>query len=447
MKFLHIAVHLGGGVGKAIATLAESCSREHQQAILLLEQPKRAFYIEECKQYGVNVVSANDRGIVKELIAWADVVVLNWWHHPRMAGFLAEFLVLPVRLFLWSHINGCAYPYLPVSFVDMMHVIGFTSSCSLDNPYWNKAEKERIRKKAEIVYGTGRYDLAAPQKHSYKANQHFTVGYVGTLNYGKIHPRFAQYCLAACKAVPDISFELVGDPDNELARDIEQAGLLGRVRFTGYVTDVEKRLLGYDAFGYLLHPDHFGTTENVILEAMLAGVPVVACNQSTERSILRHEETGFLVGSPEEYAAVLARLYADAALGERVGQAGRRYVVEHYNLQENCGRFLQLANKAMEEPKAPICFAMGDTPSEWFLYFLSPDERGYFSACMGKTPSPQDLEALAKSRPIFRQTSKSSVYQFLHYYPYDIGLQRLAGHLTKMKGLVFNESSKRHTVF
>ncbi|KTE92013.1 hypothetical protein AT727_03500 [Desulfitobacterium hafniense] len=447
MKFLHIAAHLGGGAGKAIAALAESCSLKHQQAILLLEHPKRAFYVEECKRHGVNVVSADDRDIVKELIAWADVVVLNWWHHPRMAGFLADFPVLPVRLFLWSHINGCAYPYLPASFAEMMRVIGFTSSYSLDNPYWSKAEKERIRKKAGLVYGIGQYDLSAPQKPGYKANQHFTVGYVGTLNYGKIHPCFAQYCLAAARVVPDISFEVIGDPDNELARDIEQAGLGERVRFTGYVTDVDKHLLDYDAFGYLLHPDHFGTTENVILEAMLAGVPVVARNQSTERTILRHEETGFLVESPEEYAAVLARLSKDAALSERVGQEGRRYVAEHYNLQKNCDRFLRLANKAMEEPKAPIRFAIGDIPSEWFLHFLPPDERGYFSACMGETPSPRDLAALTRSQPIFWQASKSSVYQFLHYYPHDKGLQRLVCHLTEMKGLVVNESSKRYTVF
>ena len=44
MKILHIAVHLGGGAGKAIAGIALECKSEAEQKIIILEKPNDMTY-------------------------------------------------------------------------------------------------------------------------------------------------------------------------------------------------------------------------------------------------------------------------------------------------------------------------------------------------------------------------------------------------------------------
>lgn len=66
----------------------------------------------------------------------------------------------------------------------------------------------------------------------------------------------------------------------------------------------------------------------VALEAMASGRAVIASNIGGLRDIVMHEETGLLVppGDAEALRAALARLLADQALRERLGQAGQERV-------------------------------------------------------------------------------------------------------------------------
>ena len=75
----------------------------------------------------------------------------------------------------------------------------------------------------------------------------------------------------------------------------------------GVTSDVPCLLETFDVFGYLLRRDTFATTENAVLEAMAAGLPVVMPREPLGRYILG-EDGGILIDAPEEYEAAMKAL-------------------------------------------------------------------------------------------------------------------------------------------
>lgn len=425
MNILHIAAHLGGGAGKAISGIAiqgqQLFSDTHR--ILLLQQPEKDGYVKECDAQGIEIqLWTGDY----ELLRWADVIVVSWWNHPAMAAFLQELRRISAPLLLWSHINGCHYPILPYDFASAFDGIMITSPYTLQNPHWRVSERQAIQ--AEIVWGIGRFAPEnIPVKTGYQNKDIFTIGYVGTLGYGKIHPRFVEYCNAVCHAVPEARFVLAGDPDAALARDLSAAGLSGRIEFTGYVSDVPALMCSFDAFGYILNPEHYGTTENTILEAMACGIPVVAALQGAERFIVP-ASAGVLVSSPEDYAVQMAFLWKHPALREQLGRGARAHVLQKYRSAENTTRFRGCCCRAMESTRKKHDFSnMGDTPWEWFLFCLDSGNRQRMETLR------QALEAgdssagalLEHCPPILWEDRKSSLRHFADVYPNDRTLRMI----------------------
>jgi len=82
--------------------------------------------------------------------------------------------------------------------------------------------------------------------------------------------------------------------------------------------------------------DARGDTEGlgvVLLEAMSYRLPVIASNVGGITDIVADGKTGVLVppADPAALAAALERLATDAPLAERLAEAGRRYVQEHFS--------------------------------------------------------------------------------------------------------------------
>ena len=423
MKILHIAAHLGGGAGKAISGIAIQGQQffKDTHRILLLQQPEKTVYVQECWRNGVEVSNWNDNLV---LLGWADVVVVSWWNHPVMARFLRELPPLEVPLVLWCHVNGCHYPMLPAVFAEDFDRILFTSPYSLENSLWTQAERLRIREKFEIVWGMGQF---APEemipKGDYKNRDMFTVGYVGTLNYGKIHPNFAAYCKEAYSRIPNIKFVLAGDQDAVLEQEIRSAGLAERATFTGFVSDAPALMRTFDVFGYLLNPEHYGTTENVLLEAMACGLPVIALRQNVEQYIIP-PEAGALVEDAAEYVQQLETLWKDPVKRRKMGHCARACVIERYDGRKNAKNFrIACRSAASARERAHSFTFLGDSPWEWFLHFL--DERN--RALLETARELDDLfarDALRKCSPILREKRKSSLRHFAAIYPQDEILQR-----------------------
>ncbi|MCK7592594.1 glycosyltransferase family 4 protein [Pseudomarimonas salicorniae] len=79
-----------------------------------------------------------------------------------------------------------------------------------------------------------------------------------------------------------------------------------------------------------LFPSLSETFGNVTLEAMAAGLPLVAFDYGAAREVVRHGKNGWLVArdDPEGFVAAARTLAAEPALRQRLGAAARRSMIE-----------------------------------------------------------------------------------------------------------------------
>ena len=118
---------------------------------------------------------------------------------------------------------------------------------------------------------------------------------------------------------------MFGDADyeTELKAQVEQLGLGDRVEFRGFRSDIWAEYAGFDvAVHASVIPEPFG---QVVIEAMAAGVPVVAAADGGPAEIITHDIDGLLIpsGDDEALGRALRRLVDDSDLRHRLGNAGR----------------------------------------------------------------------------------------------------------------------------
>jgi glycosyltransferase involved in cell wall biosynthesis len=132
--------------------------------------------------------------------------------------------------------------------------------------------------------------------------------------------------LRAFARVPgEARLKLVGDGDTlDAARSLaEDLGIRERVEFKGSRADVPEILAETDVFVLASKTE---TLPISILEAMRAGLPVIASDVGGVSEEVIDEETGLLVepGSVDDLAGALQRLLADKQLRISMGKSGRR---------------------------------------------------------------------------------------------------------------------------
>ena len=108
---------------------------------------------------------------------------------------------------------------------------------------------------------------------------------------------------------------------------------------TGYGAD-RPAYAAADIFVFASTKEGFG---NVLIEAMAAGLPVVARRlPGVTDSFIDHGRTGFLFDTAAEYTALVQALVDDPGLRRRVGDAARAEVAGGHSLQAVAQRYVML---------------------------------------------------------------------------------------------------------
>lgn len=413
MKILHIAAHLGGGAGKAILGSISDTIKDYEQKIILLDVPERLDIIQKVKGKKVEIIIAPSHGELKKEIENADIVVLNWWNHPIVVKVLKIFNFAKCRLVLWAHINGCTYPYLPYEFLNMFNWIMFTTSFSWENPYWSEEERKQIRDKSVLVYGMGDFNPQTFRLKNYISREQFIIGYVGTLSYSKINRKFVEYCERVSELVTEVQFVLVGDMCEDLYEDIEKSSISDKFLLIGHATDVEKYYHMFDVLGYLLNEDNYGTTENVLLEAMACGVPIIVLNNKVENHIVFSNENGYCINGIDEYVQKILYLKQNQNVRSKIGKKAREYVINTYQRQNNNHIMYKVYDIVYKIPK--VCYnfnnKIGATAFEQFLYFAGKDGK-----CFENYIKDASKNSIIDCKDIFKGYTKGSVNHFAQYF-------------------------------
>lgn len=416
VSLLHIAVHMGGGVGKAISGVCISSQREYDTNIVLLEQPNDYSYVNQAKASGIIVYIMPERKQLENLISAADIVIVNWWGHPLMSRFLQNFPHIPCRCIIWNHINGCTYPYLQSDFLFKFARIMFTSPYSYCNNLWDEYERMRIKKLSAVVYGMGNFAPASIKpKVNYAHEDKFVIGYAGTIDYAKINRNFLDYYEEIIKRFSNVKICMLGHVSDEIRAEIAVRNLTEYFELPGHVNNIGDYMYQFDVFAYLLTPDNYATTENALLEAMAYGLPIVVLNNNLEKHIIKNDVNGYVVNNICDFREKIAFLY-DSQNAERLGSAAREFVIREYSVDKNMGRYYKMCIETMSESKKNYDYAdvLGSDGYETFVYFSQKDGKIISEAVQNNSS-----EALAKINPIFYSVNKGSLYQYLRYYPDD----------------------------
>jgi glycosyltransferase involved in cell wall biosynthesis len=200
------------------------------------------------------------------------------------------------------------------------------------------AERERV---AGIAAGTCRAQNTVVIHNGVDAGAapeavHANPGPPRIVSVGRLQaPKDALTLVRALARLPKGSFEavLVGaGPDRPLVEaEVRRLGLERAVELAGARHDVPEILAGADLFVLSSASEGLPMT---ILEAMAAGLPVVASDVGGVPEAVVDGETGLLVppGDPASLAAAIERLLEDASLRRRLGQAGHARAKEWFDV-------------------------------------------------------------------------------------------------------------------
>ncbi len=184
----------------------------------------------------------------------------------------------------------------------------------------------------------------------------YVVGALGGVARRKGADTFVEAGAALVARYDDVDLLHVGPPpwDGEpgfaaLVADRAASLPAGRLRFAGFRPTAEA-LAQMDVMVMASREEPFGLAA---LEAMAAGLPVVASAVGGLADLVEHEVSGILV-APEDPAAIahwVGRLHDEPALARRLGEAARARA-SRFSLEEQC-RGLDAAYRRAALPSAP----------------------------------------------------------------------------------------------
>lgn len=180
------------------------------------------------------------------------------------------------------------------------------------------------------------------------------VGITGELREHKGQAEFIRAAQRVAREVEDVDFVITGDdasPRKEYRARLEglagELGLQNRIHFTGWLADVAELLPALDIFVSASRVEPFGL---VMVEAMAAGVPVVATATGGAREIVEEDVTGKIVpiGDVEAMAGALLALLADETKRRRMGEQARARARSRFSLERMVAETEALYGEVLE---------------------------------------------------------------------------------------------------
>ncbi|MFA5842588.1 MAG: glycosyltransferase family 4 protein [Candidatus Gracilibacteria bacterium] len=350
-RILHITPHLGGGVGRVLLGYFPKAikNRDFEHTVACLDDANE-HSLDVAQNIGLKLfdkMSGKKEKLLK-MIAEADIVLIHWWNHPLLYDFLVKSPLPPCRLILWSHISGFHPPYVfTPKILHYPEVFVFTTPLSFETPEI-QALSDKNKKKLRVIWSTG--GIGHVENVKPKPHKGFNIGYIGTVDYCKMHPDFLKIC-AGIK-IPDVHFIVCGGPkEQELKRETQKLGIAEKFDFTGPISDISKYLCLFDLFGYPLAPYHYGTCDQVLAESMAAGVVPVVLSNPMEKHMIKNGITGRVAKDEKAYIHAIQALYKNKKLKNSLSKKAQEYALDFFSTDKMAKEWEFIFNKTLLSPK------------------------------------------------------------------------------------------------
>lgn len=180
--------------------------------------------------------------------------------------------------------------------------------------------------------------------------QHLVVGALGRLHPIKNHVTLVAAFDAVRRDQPDARLVIVGDgPERRaLEHEVARRHLRDTVLLAGEHNDVRPWLAAMDIFA---QPSLLEGSSNAILEAMSAGLPVIATHTGGTPDLVHDGISGRLVAPMDTFALAAAiRAYgASPEVRAAHGRAGRQTVLDHYSVERMVRDYVHVYDQALRQ--------------------------------------------------------------------------------------------------
>ena len=184
----------------------------------------------------------------------------------------------------------------------------------------------------------------------------FLVGNVGMLVPWKGQDLFVRMAHRVLGEVPNAKFAIVGAVwpqslgfDQRVRMLAEELGIQDKIIFTGFRPDATSIIAGMDVYVHTaLEPDPLPRS---VLEAMAAGVPVVAPANGGILEAIVNGESGFLyrTADVEEVTVKVANLLKSRDMACRIGAIGSKHAKDYFSVEGHIRAVQNIYNSLLLE--------------------------------------------------------------------------------------------------
>lgn len=179
------------------------------------------------------------------------------------------------------------------------------------------------------------------------------LGRISRLDEEKFPPQAYETWKRLLTANPTVTGVIVGDGAirNSLNESIKRDGLEGRLILPGTTRDRMEWLASFDSFIYSTDAD---ACPLALVEAMGAGLPIVAPNFCGIPELIKHGESGFLYrqNNWDEMLALSQRLIDDLPMAQRMGICARKAYLQLLTGDAMCRQYETLYESLLASEKA-----------------------------------------------------------------------------------------------
>lgn len=183
-----------------------------------------------------------------------------------------------------------------------------------------------------------------------------SVGMVGVLNPWKGHKVFIEASEKFLDQFPDCKIFIIGSApqkymhyEAELKSIVYERKLGKNIIFTGHRKDVAQIMGILDIIVHAsIEPDPY---PNVVVEAMLAGKPIIASNMGGPVEMIENYKTGILIlpKDPTILAEKICELLRNPKMRIALGKEARKVAVERYSIKKHVRRIEAVYEEVMSK--------------------------------------------------------------------------------------------------
>lgn len=432
IKILHITAHLGGGVGTVVGGYlkrAGKCNDFSHSVICLdyINQYASEALTKQKIEFDENV--GTNISLIYNKIKESDIILVHWWNHPLIFNFLLDQNLPDCRMIIWSHVSGLFPPDVFVEkLISLPDLFVFTSPISFEAKEITSLS-DNLRKKLRTIWSVGEnehlYDLAKI------SHDNFNVGITGTVDKSKLHMEFIDMCNDV--DIDGVKFIVCsGDSQERLKIEASEKGILEKFDFMGRVENIVPYLQIFDVFGYPLQANHFGTCEQSLGEAMIAGVVPVVLNNPAENLIIEDGKDGIIAKSPIEYSRAIEYLKENPEKRNFLSNNAIISAKKRYSLNRTVETWENAFDECLHNPKSKKQWKIGNCIVSGNVVFLASlgnhvtvfeEYKKALNFEADLSSSIEKINIFFESNIIWKSKNKGSIQQYLKFFPNDKLLQ------------------------